>query len=436
MQAFKLNLLQKVFLSITALMFLSCGSFSPSSFVSSDGIYQSQEVISETNNGEFYKNYFKEKELELENNYELITESLDTDFISSSDIAYTENNARWGDIPDTKTLVFDFSRTYYNRYFGYGYGYSRPYMFGYGYYDYWNPYYSPWYSYSYWDPYYSYGRYWAWGYNPWMYYGWGYNRWGYNRWGYNRWGNSNYYENSYESRSYTNRNSQDVSYSKGRRGSSSGVIVYSSGRSSRMDDLISTENEEKTYNGRSVKSFDILVERDNGDIDKVRTYQTKPGSDDLIDKRSASDSQNGARIYLNRGSRFSDTKSSSRNYNQDASTFSNNRRYYVNPNSNSTNNSNSNRRYYANPNYNNNAGWRLSGKGSSNNINRSSSSGVSTRSYSNPGSSSMNSSTSTPSRNFSSGSISSPTRGSSGGSSSIGRGSSSSSGSSRGGGPR
>jgi len=428
MQAFKFNFLQKIFLSITALMFLSCGSFSPSSFVSSDGLYQSQEVVSESNNGEFYKNYFKEKELELENNYELITESLDTDFISSSDIAYTENNARWGDIPDTKTLVFDFSRTYYNRYFGYGYGY--------GYYDYWNPYYSPWYSYSYWDPYYSYGRYWAWGYNPWMYYGWGYNRWGYNRWGYNRWGNSNYYENSYESRSYTNRNSQEVSYSKGRRGSSSGVIVYSSGRSSRMDDLISTENEEKTYNGRSVKSFDILVERDNGDIDKVRTYQTKPSSDDLIDKRSASDSQNGARIYLNRGSRFSDTKSSSRNYNQDASTFSNNSRYYVNPNSNSTNNSNSNRRYYANPNYNNNAGWRLSGKGSSNNINRSSSSGVSTRSYSNPGSSSMNSSTSTPSRNFSSSSISSPTRGSSGGSSSIGRGSSSSSGSSRGGGPR
>ena len=212
--------------------------------------------------------------------------------------------------------------------------------------------------------------------------------------------------------------------------------MYSSGRSSRMDDLISTENEEKTYNGRSVKSFDILVERDNGDIDKVRTYQTKPGSDDLIDKRSASDSQKGARIYLNRGSRFSDSKSSSGNYNQDASTLSNNRSYYVNPNSNSTNNSNSNRRYYANPNYNNNAGWRLSGKGSSNNINRSSSSGVSTRSYSNPGSSSMNSSTSTPSRNFSSSSISSPTRGSSGGSSTIGRGSSSSSGSSRGGGPR
>ena len=52
-------------------MFLSCGSFSPSSFVSSDGLYQSQEVVSESNNGEFYKNYFKEKELELENNYEL-----------------------------------------------------------------------------------------------------------------------------------------------------------------------------------------------------------------------------------------------------------------------------------------------------------------------------------------------------------------------------
>jgi len=431
MQAFKFNFLQKIFLSITALVFLSCGSFSPSSFVSSDGIYQSQEVVAETNNGEFYKNYFKEKELELENNYELITESLDTDFISSSDIAYTENNARWGDIPDTKTLVFDFSRTYYNRYFGYGYGYgySRPYMFGYGYYDYWNPYYTPWYSYSYWNPYYSYGRYWAWGYNPCIYYGWGYNR-----WGYKRWENSNYYENSYESRSYINRNSQDVSYSKGRRGSSSGVTVYSSGRSSRMDDLVSTENEEKIYNGRSVKSFDILVERDNGDIDKVRTYQSKPGSDDLIDKRSASDSQKGARIYLNRGSRFSDSKSSSRNYNQDASNISNNRRYYVN--SNSTNNSNSNRRYYANPNYKNNAGWRLSGKGSSNNIDRSSSSGVSTRSYSNPGSSSINSSTSTPSRNFSSSSISSPTRGSSGGSSSIGRGSSSSSGSSRGGGPR
>ena len=410
-------------------MFMSCGSFSPSSFVSSDGIYQSQKSVSETNNGEFYKNYFKDKELELENNYELITESLDSDYISSNDIAYSENNARWGDIPDKKTLVFDFSRNYYNRYFGYGF--TRPYMFGYGYYDYWNPYYSPWYSYSYWDPYYSYGRYWAWDYNPWFYYGWGYNR-----WGYNRWGNSNYYDNSYESRSYTHRSSQDVSYNKGRRGSSSGMIVYSNGRSSRMDDTIITENQEKTYNGRLVKSFDILVERDNGDIDKVRTYQTKAGSDDLIDKRSASDSQKGARIYLNRGSRFSDINNSSRNYNQDGSTLSNNRKYYVNPNSNSTNSSNNNRRYYANPNYNNNSGWRISGKDSSNNINRSSGSGVSTRSYSNPSSSSINSSTSTPSRNFSSSSISRLTSGSSGGSSSIVRGSSSSSGSSRVGGPR
>ena len=60
MQAFKFNFLQKIFLSITALMFLSCGSFSPSSFVSSDGLYQSQEVVSESNNGEFYKNYFRE----------------------------------------------------------------------------------------------------------------------------------------------------------------------------------------------------------------------------------------------------------------------------------------------------------------------------------------------------------------------------------------
>lgn len=394
-------------------MLSSCGSFSPNSFVSSEGIYQNQEVFSETNNGEFYKNYFREKELELKNNFEFIKESSNSEYISSSDIAYTENNAMWGDIPDTKTLVFDFSRTYFNRYFGYGYGLTRPYIYRYGYYDFWDHYYRPWYNYSYWDPYFSIGSYWGWG-NPWRYY----DR-GYYGWGYNGWGNKYFHDRSYTGSAYETSNIQGISYVKGRTGNTNGVTVYSNGKSSNNYNIKKTYDNKMDKEVKSLKSFDILVKRSNGEIDKVRKYQTKPGSDDLIDIRNSNNKQNFDRIYLKRGVKSSSNK---RNFTNNSSESNIKRRYYGNSN----NNTNNNRRYYTNPNY----------KNKINPVNRSSNSGTSSKSFSNASGSSLNNSTSTRTRNFSSSSISIPSLNSSRVSSSVRRGSSSSTRQSRSGGPR
>ena len=44
---------------------MSCGSFAPTSFVSSDGIYYAEKAPAETKSTLYYKNYFKEKEITL-----------------------------------------------------------------------------------------------------------------------------------------------------------------------------------------------------------------------------------------------------------------------------------------------------------------------------------------------------------------------------------
>ena len=90
---------------------MSCGSFAPTSFVSSDGIYYAEKAPAETKSTLYYKNYFKEKEIEFENKFNNDTLIVtNNDFVNSTQITYTESNAAWGDIPDDVTITFDMFR--------------------------------------------------------------------------------------------------------------------------------------------------------------------------------------------------------------------------------------------------------------------------------------------------------------------------------------
>ena len=437
MSSSKLLSLQKLVLIFTLTLLMGCGSFGPTSFVSSDGIYYAEKAPAETKSTLYYKNYFKEKEIEFENRFNTDTLITNSDFVNSSQITYNESNAAWGEIPNTVTITFDmFDNLYHKRYFGFGY--YNPY---YGHYPYGRhyPYYDPFYGYSYgygygygyWDPFYGYG-YWDpfWGPYSWgpnRFYGYPYN---YNMLGYNRY-NRPYYQDD-----FSNRENSNISYNKGRRGSANNVVVYSDGKSSRSNNDQNKNSKNVNvnrsylgpstgqYNGRNVKNFDIIVERGDGSKDKVRNYATKPGNPTVNQ-----DGNQSPRVYLNRGSSNAVYGSATLNsYNR------------INNNSKNTDQ----KRYYTNPQYNNNSNWRISGRNYVNPSNRSGgsrSNSNSVRSYSNPSSnnnssvnsysSSINNSSSNISRS-SSNSISSPSRGSVSGGASISRGSSSSAGSVRG----
>ena len=55
-------------INIVLLLLAGCGSFNSSSLVSSDGIY-SNESNKENCTSKYYENYFKDKSLELENDF-------------------------------------------------------------------------------------------------------------------------------------------------------------------------------------------------------------------------------------------------------------------------------------------------------------------------------------------------------------------------------
>ena len=105
----------------------SCGSFDSSSLVSSDAIYAGNENILETMKpkSDYFKNYFSDEankyDLDLTQNDSL---NLDSLLISSEDIAYSNNNPSWGDIPNSVDYVIDYNRfnyrsRFYSPYFSY-----------------------------------------------------------------------------------------------------------------------------------------------------------------------------------------------------------------------------------------------------------------------------------------------------------------------------
>ena len=59
MSSSKLLSLQKLVLIFILTILMSCGSFAPTSFVSSDGIYYAEKAPAENKSTLYYKNYFK-----------------------------------------------------------------------------------------------------------------------------------------------------------------------------------------------------------------------------------------------------------------------------------------------------------------------------------------------------------------------------------------
>ena len=385
MKSKKLYINFKFLSPLVFLILFSCGSFDSSSLVSSDGIYAENKSNFETikPKSDYFKNYFSDEaekyKFDLSENDSL---DLDSYLISSDDIAYTDNNPSWGDIPTSVDYIVDYTGynyrnrffspyfSYYDPFYSYNYPFSLiPYPYRYsffGFYPYINyGYYSPYYFYAFNSPYFSY---------------------------YNRWGARNWYGNYYNNGIYEKYNDMDsrVSYNKGRRGSSSNVVVYSNGRTS----IASNENkiDDRNYN-QTRQTLEKIADSRNSGAEKSRNY-LYPRSNNLSGSKNLRNYVKSGGIIENGSSRTTKTPS---------------KRYYNDPYKSNTSSS-----------------WGLSGR--SNNSNYSNSSSRNSRSssnWTNPSSStrSSNSSMGVRSYNYSSSSSSSA----SSTSSSMGRSSSSSS---------
>ena len=352
----KLHINFKYLSSIFILIILgSCGSFDSSSLVSSDGIYAGNESSKEIlkPKSDYFKNYFSDESSKYDLNL-LESDSLNFDsyLISSDDIVYSDNNPSWGDIPTSVDYVLDYRgynyrSRFYSPYFSYYdpfYRYHYPYAV--------NPYFFR-YSYGGWYPYMSFGY-----FSPYYYYA--FNSPYYNP--YWRWGRRGWYDNLYGYDIHDNyRNNTNVSYNRGRRGSSSNVVVYSNGRSS-------TPNESEIDN------------------DRVRNYnKTREIINNIGDPGSSSNSS--ARTYL-------DPRTSNMNGSRNLRNYINSGVLSNQGGKNSTTPSPS-KRYYNDPYSNSSSSWGLSGRsGNSNQSRNASSRSSSSSNWVNPSSSSRSSSSS------------------------------------------
>ena len=343
----KLNINFKYLSVIFILIILaSCGSFDSSSLVSSDGIYAGNESSKEIlkPKSDYFKNYFSDESSRYNINL-LESDSLNFDsyLMSSDDIVYSDNNPSWGDIPTSVDYVLDYRGfnyrnrfyspyfSYYDPFYRYHYPFSiNPYFFRYSYGG-WYPYM----SFGYFSPYYS--PYWS-------------------------WGRRGLYNNVYGYDIHDNyRNNTNVSYNRGRRGSSSNVVVYSDGRSS-------TANNPDT------------------DSERVRNYnKTREVIKNIGDSGSSSNSN--ARTYL-------DPRSSNMNGSRNLRNYINNG-VISNQNSKSSSTPSTSKRYYNDPYMNPRSSWGLSGRNDNSNLSRNASSRSSSGSnWVNPSSSSRSSSSS------------------------------------------
>ena len=369
MSPIKLLLNQKYVITFLLTLFISCGSFSPTNLVSSDGIYEIESQEVEGGKSTFYQNYFENKKIEFENKFNLNDSESDI-FINSSDISYSNSSPGWGQIPDDRTYtfnLFDFGYyNYYNRYFGYRY-YN-----GYGFYNRFNrwyyPYYYPYYSYN-WNPFYDH---WYPYYYPYRFYRYNW----YNQYGY-------YGSNIY------NKANPNISYSLGARSSINNSNEYFSNRKSLSNNQKSktkinynngrsNQANSSNHNTRPAREFDIIVLRRDGSSEIVRNYQTKFNRNRKVDEKtqitgsSTGSSHSTGSVKTN----SSNWNLSGRNYNSTNST-----RYNVNGNRSESYKTRSNSvRSYPNP----------SGSKSSNNSSNSNNySTTIPRTYSSPSSSSI-----------------------------------------------
>ena len=331
----KLNVNIKFLSPILLLVLFSCGSFDSSSLVSSDGIYAGKESSLETikPSSDYFKNYFSDEankyDFDLSQNDSL---NFDSSLISSEDIAYSNNNPSWGDIPNSVDYVID-----YNRY-NYRYRFYSPYFLYYDpYYSYYHPFrMSPFhfgYSYGGWYPYLGFGH-----FSPYFYHAFN-SPYGY-YYPYRRWGSQGWYGNAslFGYDIYNNYiDNTNVSYNRGRRGSSSNVVVYSNGRSSSAN----SENSERVRNYNSKRET----------LKNIANSKTNSNSRSYLDPRTSkmNGSQN-LRNYINSGR-------------------------IVNENGNKTIKGSTSRRYYNDLNTNNDVNsWGLSGRNGNVNSSRNSTS--------------------------------------------------------------
>lgn len=183
------------------LSFSSCGSFQYSG-IYDDGIYSesvpaqpaNETVDNSSNSSEYYKNYFKEKSLQIEDDNTVFTDVDSYGGTYADDSENTNNYAGWGEnnSSDIVVNVYDNGPFYGN---GWGFNYRNIWGWNLGWnnwgFGFWQPnYYNPWNS--------PWNNPW---YNPFCYYG-SYNNYGYFNNGYNRYrGRSYAYINGGRSRS-------------------------------------------------------------------------------------------------------------------------------------------------------------------------------------------------------------------------------------------
>ena len=352
----KLHINFKYLSSIFILFFLaSCGSFDSSSLVSSDGIYAGNESSKEIlkPKSDYFKNYFSDESSKYDLNL-LESDSLNFDsyLISSDDIVYSDNNPSWGDIPTSVDYVLDYRgynyrSRFYSPYFSY---YDPFYIYNYPFAV--NPYFFR-YSYGGWYPYMSFGY-----FPPYYYHA--FNSQYYNP--YLRWGRRGWYDNQYGYDIHDNyRNNTNVSYNRGRRGSSSNVVVYSNGRSSTANDSEIDKDRVRNYN-KTREIINNIGDSRSSSNSSARTY-LDPQTSNMNGSRKL-------RNYINSGVLSNQVGKSS-------STPSPSKRYYNDPYSNSS------------------SSWGLSGRNSNSNLSRNASSRTSSSSnWVNPSSSSRSSSSS------------------------------------------
>ena len=150
-----------------------------------------------------------------------------------------------------------------------------------------------------------------------------------------RWGRRGLYNNLYGYDIHDNyRNNTNVSYNRGRRGSSSNVVVYSNGRSSTSNDPDTDSERVRNYN-KTREVINNIGDSGSSSNSNARTY---------LDPRSSN--MNGSRNlrnYINKGVISNQSSKSS-------STLSTSKRYYNDP--------------YSNP----RSTWGLSGRNGNSNL--------------------------------------------------------------------
>lgn len=167
------------------LSFTSCGSFQYSG-IYDDGIYSEtkpaedvrETVENTTSSSEYYKNYFKEKSLQIEEDNTVFTDVDSYGGAYEDDSENTNNYASWGENNSSETIINIYNN---DPYYGNGWGYNYRNNWG------WNLGWNSW-GFGFWQPNY---------YNPWFNPYCNFNC--YNNYGY---GYYNYGYNGYRGRSY------------------------------------------------------------------------------------------------------------------------------------------------------------------------------------------------------------------------------------------